>query len=170
MLIRSICLYALIVITYLPGCGQSQTKDLQGYIADVKSRKHKMDDANFEMVLYPTYTYNRENKRDPFTHIPNKEETKNLLSCTPPNHITGALENYPLDSLAFVGNVKQRESSRWALIRTQDGSIFKLKTNDYIGQNNGRITKISENTIELTELVHRGDGCVTKQTVLTLNQ
>ncbi|RZI84134.1 MAG: pilus assembly protein PilP [Rubrivivax sp.] len=66
------------------------------------------------------------------------------------------LEAYPLDSMAMVGSLT-RESRRYALMRV-DNLLYQVKAGDYIGQNFGRIIKISETEITLREVVQDAAG------------
>ena len=66
------------------------------------------------------------------------------------------LEAYPLDGMAMVGSLT-RENRRYALLRV-DNLLYQVKAGDYIGQNFGRITKISETEITLREVVQDAAG------------
>ncbi|GHU05679.1 pilus assembly protein PilP [Betaproteobacteria bacterium] len=64
------------------------------------------------------------------------------------------LEAYPLESLNYVG-VITRDKKSYAIVRV-DGSLYQVKTGNYLGQNFGKITEISEAEILLKELVQDG--------------
>lgn len=66
------------------------------------------------------------------------------------------LEAFPLDSMAMVGSMT-RDSKRYALLRV-DNLYYNVKAGDYLGQNFGRITKISETDITLREVVQDAAG------------
>jgi type IV pilus assembly protein PilP len=66
------------------------------------------------------------------------------------------LEAYPLDGMAMVGSLT-REQKRYALLRV-DNLLYQVKAGDYLGQNFGRITKISETEITLREVVQDAAG------------
>lgn len=66
------------------------------------------------------------------------------------------LEAYPLDNMSMVGSLT-RESRRYALLRV-DNLLYQVKAGDYLGQNFGRITKISETEITLREVVQDAAG------------
>ncbi len=68
-----------------------------------------------------------------------------------------ALEEYPLDSLRMVGTLEQG-GQMWALVRAEDGTIHRVQPGNYVGQNYGRITRITESKIELVEIVPDGLG------------
>lgn len=66
------------------------------------------------------------------------------------------LEAYPLDTMAMVGSMT-RDNKRYALLRV-DNLYYNVKAGDYLGQNFGRITKISETEITLREVVQDAAG------------
>lgn len=66
------------------------------------------------------------------------------------------LEAYPLDTMSMVGSLT-REGRRYALLRV-DNLLYQVKAGDYLGQNFGRITKISETEIALREVVQDAAG------------
>ena len=66
------------------------------------------------------------------------------------------LEAYPLDNMSMVGS-RTREIRRYALLRV-DNLLYQVKAGDYLGQNFGRITKITETDITLREVVQDAAG------------
>ncbi len=66
------------------------------------------------------------------------------------------LESYPLDSMSMVGSVA-RENRPFALLRV-DNLLYQVKVGDYLGQNYGRITKITETEVSLREIVQDAAG------------
>lgn len=66
------------------------------------------------------------------------------------------LEAYPLESLKYVGVMTKKKIS-YAIILV-DGSLYQVKVNNYMGQNFGRITQVSESEVTLMELVQDSAG------------
>ncbi len=66
------------------------------------------------------------------------------------------LEAYPLDSVAMVGSLLQ-QGRPVALVRI-DNLIHQVRPGNYVGQNFGRILRISETQIELREIVQDATG------------
>lgn len=66
------------------------------------------------------------------------------------------LEAYPLDTMSMVGSLT-RDNRRYALLRV-DNLLYQVKAGDYLGQNFGRVTKISETEITLREVVQDAAG------------
>jgi type IV pilus assembly protein PilP len=66
------------------------------------------------------------------------------------------LEAYPLDSMSMVGSVV-KTGRPYALLRV-DNLLYQVKAGDYLGQNYGKITKITETDISLREIVQDAAG------------
>ncbi len=63
-----------------------------------------------------------------------------------------ALEAFPLESLKFVGAI-YKEKLKYALIKAPDNSVQQAKVGNYIGQNFGMITDITESGISIKEMI-----------------
>jgi type IV pilus assembly protein PilP len=76
------------------------------------------------------------------------------------------LEAYPLESLKYVG-VMIKNKTGYAIIQV-DGSLFQVKVGNYMGQNFGVITKVSDTEVSLRELVQdpAGDWAERSSTLL----
>lgn len=66
------------------------------------------------------------------------------------------LEAYPLDSMNMVGSVNKL-GLPFALLRV-DGLLYQIKVGDYMGQNYGRVLRISESDLVLREVVQDAAG------------
>jgi type IV pilus assembly protein PilP len=66
------------------------------------------------------------------------------------------LEAYPLDNLAMVGSV-QRKGEIFALIKV-DALLYQVRSGEYMGQNYGKVLKITETEVELREIVQDATG------------
>ena len=66
------------------------------------------------------------------------------------------LEAYPLDSMSMVGSVN-RKGTLYALIKV-DNLLYQVKPGDYLGQNYGKVTSITETEIALREIVQDAAG------------
>jgi type IV pilus assembly protein PilP len=79
------------------------------------------------------------------------------------------LESYPLDGMTMVGSVA-KQAKPFALLRV-DNLLYQVKPGDHIGQNYGRITKITETQIELREIVQDAAGeWIERPTTLQLQE
>ena len=66
------------------------------------------------------------------------------------------LEAYPLDSMSMVGSV-DKVGRTFALLKV-DSLLYQVKLGDHLGQNYGKITKITETDVTLRELVQDASG------------
>ncbi|MDO9191372.1 MAG: pilus assembly protein PilP, partial [Undibacterium sp.] len=66
------------------------------------------------------------------------------------------LEAFPLDTLKMVG-VIEKANVRQALVQV-DKTIYQAKLGNYVGQNFGVITKITDAEIEIKEIVQDAAG------------
>jgi type IV pilus assembly protein PilP len=66
------------------------------------------------------------------------------------------LEAYPLDNMSMVGSVV-KQGHQYALLKV-DVLLYQVKVGDYLGQNYGKITKITETEIALREIVQDAAG------------
>jgi type IV pilus assembly protein PilP len=67
-----------------------------------------------------------------------------------------ALEDHPLDAIKMVGHIR-RQGSNTALLSVSS-SVFPIKVGNYLGQNFGKVIKISETEVQLKELVQDATG------------
>jgi type IV pilus assembly protein PilP len=93
----------------------------------------------------------------------------NSLMSAEMNRRREPLEAFPLDSMTMVGSVNRKGSS-YALIKA-DGLLYRVKQGDYLGQNFGKVMKITETDIELREIVQDASGeWIERQTNLQLQE
>ena len=88
------------------------------------------------------------------------EASKGYSGVRPdPNRVREELEKYALASLRMVGTVSTGNSGElWALISAPDGVVPRVRKGNYLGNNHGKITNISEQRIDLKEIVPDGPG------------
>jgi type IV pilus assembly protein PilP len=111
-----------------------------------------------EVKSYEPVSYEVGNLVDPFKSsrvIPEKVKSEGGIKIDW-DRPREPLEAYPLESLKYVG-VMTRKNVSYAIVRA-DRSLYQVKTGNYLGQNFGVITNISESEIVLKELVQDGGG------------
>lgn len=146
-------------------CSSDPTADLEAYAAEVKSRQKVSIEPLPEFAPFESYTYQATELRDPFTppvfsHAPaTVAQASGSGSGIKPNfdRPNEPLEEYPLDSLRMVGTLEQL-ADNWALVLDTDDTIHRVQTGNYIGQNHGKISRVTEFEVELTEIIPDGLG------------
>lgn len=87
-----------------------------------------------------------------------KQESRqpNSLLASEINRRPEPLESYPLDSVSMVGSVT-KQNKPFALLKV-DKLLYQVKLGDYLGQNYGKIIKITETDVSLREIVQDASG------------
>ena len=145
----------------MAGCADNRMQDLKGFVQEVKARPKPPIKPLPEIKQVETFVYSAAELRNPFERGGEEEETATAAvdSGIRPDltRRKEELELYPLDSVRMVGTLEQEEVT-WGLVRSSDGVIHRVRTGNYMGQNHGKITFVSEEQIELTEIFKDGQG------------
>lgn len=149
-------LIPVLLISAITGCGGNMD-DLALYINEVKTRQGGRIEPLPQIKPYETFTYNAESQRSPF--IPDSQlRDPGPTGPTPiVNRNKEYLEQFPLDTLAMVGTLNT-DGENYGLVQTKDGLVHRVLPGNYIGQNDGRITAVSDAEIAVEELVSNGIG------------
>ena len=142
----------------LTACG-SDMDDLDRYINEVKAKPGGRIDPLPEITPYTVFMYiaDAEGVRSPF--LPDTPQASSVSGGTRPDRDRSReyLESFPLDTLAMVGTLDMDDTS-YGLVQASDGLIHRVTPGNYMGQNDGRITEISESEIALVEIISDGIG------------
>jgi len=145
----------------LAGCGGEQFSDLRQFVKDSDNLPRGRIPPLPEAKPYEAFSYDAFDLVDPFKprKIAPPKPTRIAGGIQPPdpNRRKEALEAYPLENLKMVGTLQQKKEMH-ALVKAPDASLFRVKSGNFIGQNFGRITEISESAIKLKELVQDSGG------------
>ncbi len=160
----------LVLCCGLAACGGEQYSDLRQFVKESENLPHGRIPPLPDVKPYEPFTYDAYNLIDPFK--PRKIE--------PPKSAAGGgvqpdlarrkepLEAYPLENLRMVGTLQQNKQT-YALVKSPDNNLFRVKSGNYLGQNFGLITDISESNIKLKEIVQDSGGDWTERvSTLTL--
>jgi len=143
----------------LASCGGEQYSDLRQFVKDSDNLPRGRIAPLPDVKPYEPFIYDAYDLVDPFK--PRKIE--------PPKTAGGGgiqpdltrrkepLEAYPLENLRMVGTLQQNKAT-FALVKSPDNNLFRVKLGSYMGQNFGLITEISEATIKLKEIVQDSGG------------
>ena len=143
----------------LASCGGEQYSDLRQFVKDSENLPRGRIAPLPDVKPYEPFIYDAYDLVDPFK--PRKIE--------PPKTAGGGgiqpdltrrkepLEAYPLENLRMVGTLQQNKAT-FALVKSPDNNLFRVKLGSYMGQNFGLITEISESTIKLKEIIQDSGG------------
>jgi type IV pilus assembly protein PilP len=153
----------MVLFASISACSESGFNDLQQYVAGVKSRPAARIPPLPEFKTYETFAYSAGELRDPFVMLQDEAELVQAAAADIPGpkpdetRNRETLESYPLDTLRYVGQL-ERDDERWAIVTSPDALVHRVKIGNYVGQNFGRITAVTESQLEVTELVPDGLG------------
>ncbi|MBT3047119.1 MAG: pilus assembly protein PilP [Candidatus Thiodiazotropha sp.] len=158
---RILWLPLLFSVAVVSGCANPNLDELRGFVAQQKAQPPERIEPLPEIRQIETFIYSDTGRRNPFLDMfGDQAETASVAgSGIRPdfNRRKEELETYPLDSIRMVGTLEQIGAT-WGLVKTKEGTVHKVKSGNYMGQNHGRIVLISEDRIELTEIVQDGSG------------
>jgi type IV pilus assembly protein PilP len=148
-----------VFLTLLAGCSEDDFSDLNQYITEVKVRPKGTIKPLPEIKVIEPFIFKPEDLRDPFKPIKPAE-----LAGDEANASTGSgikpdtsrrkeeLEAFPVETLKMIGTVNMK-STLWGLVKSADRTVYRVRVGNYMGQNYGKIIRISPDKIELMEIV-----------------
>ena len=145
---------ALVAIT---GCTRG-SGDLENWIAEVKARPAPPLEGIPVMQQFESFEYAAQDLRDPFSPPIAARDGAGDGPRPDPDRRREELEAFPLDSLKMSGTLGGAAGQQRGLVMTPDRVVHRVRVGNYLGQNEGRITGIYEDRIELVELVTDGAG------------
>ena len=149
----------------LTACGSGEQVELQQWMTEQRARTKARIEPLPEPTKFSPQAYTQEGAVEPFsiqklTQALNRDSNKataNAALIAPElNRRKEALEAVPLDAVAMVGSLV-RQGQPVALVRV-DNLLYQVRVGNYLGQNYGRITKISETGVALREIVQDAGG------------
>lgn len=153
---------AMLAVSGLSGCSDGGTHEVSQWMDEVRRQTPVTVKKLPEPKQFIPFSYAANDEIAPFDPLKLEEALAKLTaragSGIKPNldRRRELLESYPLDTITMVGTL-QKPGLNYALLLV-DKSIFHVKAGNYIGQNFGRITRITETAVELKEVVRDASG------------
>lgn len=149
---------ALIALSILlVSCGGGEFSDLQQFVDQAgKDTKGRVEPIP-EVKPYEPFQYVAFDLPDPFK--PRKIAPARGGGGLEPdlNRRREPLEAYPLENLKMVGTLN-RGANYYALIKTPDNSVVRVKNGNYMGQNFGMILQVTDAEVQLKEILQDTAG------------
>jgi len=147
---------AAVLLAGLTGCTPSESP--QQWVAREKAKKGAPLAPLPVIKTFEVFLYKDQDLRDPFGLSAEEQEQANSTGPHPDqDRPREPLEAFPLDGLKMSGTLGSAKSME-GLVRDPDGVVHRVRVGNYLGQNYGRILAISEERIDLVELVTNGAG------------
>lgn len=154
-----------LILAALAGCGASGEDELRQWMAEQRSQMRPRVTPISEPKQFKPESYTQVSSIEPFskeklTQALKRESaqpaTNNALIAPELARRKEALEAFPLDSMSMVGSMV-REGKPAALLKV-DNLLYQVRPGSYLGQNYGRVTKITETEVVLREIVQDAVG------------
>jgi len=170
-MIRPRSLSILLAVGVLAGCSEGK-EDLEQWVNQTLARPPAPLEPIPEIRTPEPVEYNAFELRDPFMRPRPDAEEQVASGSGPrpdPDRRREFLERFPLDSLEMVGTISMGQES-FGLIQDLDGTIHRVQQGNYLGQNHGRILRVTPVAIELMELVPDGaEGWMEREAQIALD-
>ena len=146
----------------LASCGDSDVREVRDWMEQVK-RDTK---PSVKPLVAPTefipYAYNEKDAVDPFNptkllgELAKAAEHSNNPNRPDMNRPKELLETFPLDTMKMVGAI-EKGGVTYGLVQI-DKNVYQVKTGSRVGQNYGMVTHVSDNAIDVREVVQDPGG------------
>jgi type IV pilus assembly protein PilP len=147
-------------VLLLSACGDSDVQEVRQWMKQVDSQTRPSVKPLQEPKTFVPFAYASAEAPDPFS--PNKLLAE-LAKSRPGGGLqpdTGRrkefLESFPLDTMKMVGTL-QKGGAMFALLQV-DRSVYQVRAGQYLGQNFGQITSITEDAVNVKEVVQDAAG------------
>ena len=163
-------LITCLLLSTLTACGNSDGDDLDKFIRDSAKDMRPRIKPLPEVKPYLALQYNADGTlNDPFR----ARKAANRSGALQPNlnRPREPMEAYPLESVQYVG-LLSRNKLVYALLKTPDNGVQQVKIGNYVGQNFGLVSEITDGEVTLKEIVQddlSGDW-IERVTILTLQE
>jgi type IV pilus assembly protein PilP len=152
----------------LGGCS-SEIDELKSFVRDSEKGLPRRIDPLPAVKPFEPFTYEGFDLPDPFKprklSVPKEGAGGGLAPDL--NRRKEPLEAFPLEQLKMVGTLSQGKDT-YAIVRA-DKTLYRVKQGNYMGQNFGLITDVTEGEIKLKEIVQDSAGdWAERQSVLPL--
>jgi len=156
-------LYKLTLVSLLlvlVGCSASTDDELRQWMTDQKSQTRPKVKPITEPKQFKPETYSQVTAIEPFSSQKLTQALRRDSTQTESNAALiapelarrkEALEAYPLDAMTLVGSMTKAKQPV-GLVKV-DNLLYQVRPGNYLGQNYGRVMKISETEITLREIV-----------------
>ena len=157
--------WVMFILAALSGCGSTDQDQLKTWMTEQRNLVKSRVDRLPEPTKFSPQAYSQEASVEPFSNQKlaqalkrdSSQATSNVALITPElARRKEPLEASPLDTVSMVGSLV-KVGQPVALVRV-DNLLYQVRVGNYLGQNYGRITKVSETGLSLREIVQDAAG------------
>ncbi len=156
---------AVCVLSLLVGCGSSRDDDIRQWMADERNQTRPKVVPIPAPKQFKPEAYTNQAVTEPFSKEKLTQALKRDSSQVVANGALVApelarrkepLEAFPLDAMGLVGSIVK--AGQPVALAKVDKLLYQVKLGSYLGQNFGKVMKISETEVTLREIVQDAAG------------
>ena len=149
----------------LGGCAGSGQEEIQTWMNEQKAQTRPRITPLTEPKQFTPQDYTQQNAVDPFNaekltqalrRDTSRSSSNEALISPEMQRRKEPLEAFPLDAMAMVGSMV-KSGQQVGLVRANN-LLYQVRAGEYLGQNFGRVLKITETEITLREIVPDATG------------
>jgi len=153
------------LLSLLSACGSSSEDDIRQWMVEERNQTRPKVEPIPAPKQFKPEAYTNASAMEPFSKEKLTQALKRDSNQVAANGALVApelarrkepLEAFPLDSMSVVGSI-YNAGQPVALVKV-DNLLYQVKVGSYLGQNYGRVTKISETEVTLREIVQDAVG------------
>lgn len=155
---------SLLLVAAISGCAPSNESELRQWMAAERQQVRPVSQPVPEPKEFTPYSYESRTLVDPFDAqkvvmaVARQQQVRATASSIRPDleRRRETLEGFPLDQIKMVGTMRQK-TVNVALLET-GGATHMVRVGNYVGQNFGLVTRISETEVQIKEIVQDAAG------------
>ena len=153
-------LAALMMCALLSACGDSDVQEVRQWMKQVDAQTAPTVKPLQEPKTFVPFAYGEHDAMDPF----NASKLLTELAKSRPggtqepdkNRRKEFLESFPLDAMKMVGTIEKNKVT-YGLLQI-DRTVYQVKPGQYVGQNYGLITAVTDDAVTVREIVQDAAG------------
>jgi type IV pilus assembly protein PilP len=146
------------------GCAPSNETELRQWMAEVRQQVRPVTNPVAPPKEFAPFAYESGGMIDPFdpqkvvTAVARQQQVRATASTIRPDmeRRREALEAFPLDQIKMVGTMRQNNVN--VALLNSGGATHMVRVGNYVGQNFGLVTRISEAEVQIKEIVQDAAG------------
>ena len=155
----------LLLTLWLAGCADTDQQDVKQWMQEQRNATKPSVPPIPEPKKFTPAPYQNDVSIEPFSNQKLAQALKREASQATANAALVApelnrrkevLEAYPLDAISMVGTMLPK-GMPVALVRV-DKLLYQVRVGNYLGQNYGKVTKVTETEVVLREIVQDAAG------------
>lgn len=154
----------IVMLLSLSGCGGSSEEEAIRWMADERNQTQPLVPPIPEPKQFVPKSYDNAAATEPFSNQKLTQALKRESNQSSNSDLVAPelarrkepLESNTLDSMVMVGSII-KNGQPVALLKI-DSLLYQVRQGNYLGQNFGRVTKITEGEITLREIIQDSDG------------